>query len=928
MGRGQDLAPEENGAVSTTELDRRALALLQEALMEPSERRQALIEQRCGEDRALEAELLELLAEASATHDGFLEVPVAKILGSEPGSIRDSPPPEKMGAYRVVELLGKGGMGTVWLGEQDLPVRRRVALKVIRWVHGQSGRHRFAVECQALAKLSHPNVAALYEVGQTEDGRPFLAMELIEGQNISEYCRRHQLRLRNRLELFLGVCAAVRHAHEKGILHRDIKPSNVLVSEVDGKPLAKVIDFGIARIFDDPILSASSVPTETTIAGSPAYMSPEAARGASAVDTRSDVYSLGLLLYKLLVDTLPFEADRQTIFLLRQHVSRLMLPTPSERFKALAPAVRGRIAESHGLGEKSLLRHLRGDLDAIVQRAIAFDPADRYSSPADLAADLERYLEIRPVSVRKATWSYALSRLVRRRFAWVAATVAVILALGAGAVMSTVEAHRARLEVERSQQFSSFLVELFALSDPDRDPSQAETSRELLDRGAEELVDEFVGQPLDRARLAHAISGVYLRLGLHERAESLAEMALRLRQAELPREDEELLQSLAQLGVIYRHQRRFELSEPLLMEVFEVRQTQSLRRPLALAAALNDLGNLEWAREEEPAAFAYHLEALAIRQQELGPNDETLARSLNNVGALSVEMGRYAEAVNYLRQADAIFVRAFGENHPVRAAALNNLGMSEIRLSQWAEAEESLERALAIWRVSLGETHQRTLNAKSNLSRLLTVSGRWGESVEILDELIPALEAQPGRPHISLAYNLIRLGVANKNLGHPELALSALNQAVKLSLANWGKESAVALRARLHRARVTADLGRLEAAESEAKETLELILGLEEPPVNLEALAHQTLGILLIDLDRLAEAKTHLDRGLEVHEQTSGYFFSRAPALQALGDLELKRGRPDLARRHFLRSAEIYREEYPSSHPALAVLRQRLAGPL
>ncbi|MEO1085083.1 MAG: tetratricopeptide repeat-containing protein kinase family protein, partial [Acidobacteriota bacterium] len=717
---------------------------------------------------------------------------------------------------------------------------------------------------------------------------------MVEGQNISDYCRTHRLELPGRLELFRGVCAAVRHAHEKGILHRDIKPSNVLVSEVDGRPMAKVIDFGIARVFDEPVLN-SAVPGDKTIVGSPAYMSPEAARGTSETDTRSDVYSLGLLLYELLIGALPFDAKSQTLVLLRQRVSRLALPAPSARFKALPPATQRQVAASHGLSEKALLRRLRGDLDAIVQRAISFEPINRYGSPADLAADLEKHLGSRPVSARSATWSYTLGRFLRRRFAVAAAGAAVVLALGAGAVASAVEAHRAQMEAARARQFSNFLVELFALSDPDRAPSQVETSRELLDRGAEGLADELEGQPLDRARLAHAISEVYLRLGIHGRAESLAEVALDLRRSELPRNDEELLQSLAHLGVIYRHQRRFDESEPLLEEVLDIRRTQD-RRPLALAAALNDLGNLAWARLERPDALARHLEALEIRQRELGANDETLARSLNNVGALSAEMGRYAEAVDYLRQADAIFVHAFGESHPVRAAALNNLGMSEIRLSQWSEAEKNLRQALSIWRVSHGETHARTLSAKSNLTRLLTFSGRWAESIELLDELIPAQVAGPGSPHISLPYNLVRLGLARKNLDQPGPALEAFGEAVDLSLEHWGERSNVTIRARLHRARAAADQGQLAAAESEARATLELIMDVDQPDLSLEAFATWTLGTILVDLDRLTEAESRLRRALEADAQTSGYLSNLAPAFRALGDLELKRGRPGLAR--------------------------------
>lgn len=405
--------------MNEAERQRRVMEALGEALDLEGAERQRFLDRTCAGGAALRSEVDALLTEETEVEDDFLEVPAAAHLDRTPPTgenVKQLLAPERLGPFRVVRPLGRGRMGSVYLGEQQKPVRRRVALKVIDAIHSRTSRKRFASECQALARLSHPNVASLYEVGTIEDGRSFVAMELIEGTAITTWCDERMLGLEARIELFFGVCAAVRHAHENGILHREIKPSNVLVTEVDGQPVAKVIDFGIARALDDESLIDDSFSTlEHHMVGSPSYMSPEAViSGKKILDARADVYSLGLLFYRLIVGALPFDPENETLASLLRRVVKQDYQTPSIRFAALAKERRREIAARRGLTEDALLRRLRGDLDAIVSKAIARDREQRYGSPADLADDLGGHLTHEPVEAVPPTLQYQVRKFLKR----------------------------------------------------------------------------------------------------------------------------------------------------------------------------------------------------------------------------------------------------------------------------------------------------------------------------------------------------------------------------------------------------------------------------------------------------------------------------------------------------------------------------------
>jgi len=743
-----------------TEADRElnVLKILGEALeLEGAERRSFLLD-ACAGDDDLRRELDALLDEEEGLEDDFLRSP-PPVNDLEAGATlelnrdveEDLPPPVRLGPYAVVRTLGRGGMGTVYLGEQEEPVRRRVALKVIDGIHDWRRLQRFSAECQAMARLSHPNIASMYEVGTTEEGYPFVALELIEGTSINVWCDDHGLGLSQRIELFCEVCAGVRHAHEKGILHRDLKPSNVLVTEVDGRPTAKVIDFGIARALEEPLVDGPQMTQAHHLIGSPAYMSPESAAGNREPDTRSDVYSLGLLLYQLLVGVLPYDPENQPIETLLLRIAKNDQVLPSARFVELGFEARSEIAAHRSIAINTLTRRLKGDLDAIAMKAIARDRNDRYSSPADLAADLQRHLRRVPVSARPRTTPYVLSRFLKRQIGVVVSVAALIMALALGLAARSREAQRANLEawnvneqaqrahaetvraknaVAEAEEITRFLVELFEVADPERNPDDPVDVRQLLDRGAERLRSELEEQPLARARLLHTIGEIYTRMGQLESAEELVAESLAIRQEKLAEDHADVLESFDTLGIILRRQERFDEAERILRRVLVLHERSQRSDPLAVARALNSLGNLFWSQKEWEEAENAHLRALEIRERELGESHQVVADSLNNVGVLLRQQKRYADARLLFQRAAEILAKNVGTEHPRYASVLFNLGLVEEPLELWAEAESHLRQALSIREAVFGGDAPLSSTARSRLERVLRLQGELAKQPE------------------------------------------------------------------------------------------------------------------------------------------------------------------------------------------------------
>jgi serine/threonine protein kinase/Tfp pilus assembly protein PilF len=679
---------------------------------------------------------------------------------------------ERIGPYRILQLLGEGGMGIVYEAEQVEPVRRRVALKVLK--PGMDTKRvlaRFEAERQALAVMEHPNIAKVLDAGATVRGRPYFAMELVHGVRLTDYCDQHRLPIRDRVELFIDVCQAIQHAHQKGVIHRDLKPSNVLVTEREKRATPMVIDFGIAKAVSQRLTERTLVTEHGQAMGTPAYMSPEQAEMSGLdVDTRTDVYSLGVMLYELLVGRLPLDPDQigNNAFIARLVMREVDHKWPSTEFKTPAEDLEI-IAQHRQTDASALRRELRGDLDWIVMKAMEKDRNRRYETASELATDLRRHLDHEPVAARPPSTRYRVAKFVRRNRTAVAAVsvIAASLVVGSGAAMvgmvraTRAEAQTAR-EAEATKQVSDFLVGLFEVSNPSEARGNTVTAREILDVGAERIAAELTDQPVVQARLLSTIGTVYRQMGLLDRAQPLLQQALALQEAELGSDHADVGATLYQLAIlsrvqgnlteaeplarralsvteralgpsdpavalsasnlaaIYMSQERFSDAEPLFRRAAAIYESDPNSDPARVASSGSNLGTLylRWGRLDEAES---HLErALEIRERVLEPDHPDLAANLLNLGALYWTRGRYADAESVYQRARAIFEKTLEPEHPRMAAILNNLGETYWALERYDEAEPLLVQALAIKEKIYEPGHTSiatTVNALANLHR-------------------------------------------------------------------------------------------------------------------------------------------------------------------------------------------------------------------
>jgi serine/threonine protein kinase/tetratricopeptide (TPR) repeat protein len=670
-----------------------------------------------------------------------------------------------IGPYRILRRVGEGGMGEVYEAEQTRPVRRKVAIKIVKWGMDTSQVvARFKAEEQALALMNHPNIARVFDAGETERGRPFFAMEYVEGVPITHYCDTHKLNTRERLKIFMQVCEGVHHAHQKGIIHRDIKATNVLVKIQDQKPVPMIIDFGVAKATAHKLTEKTVYTEFGQLIGTPAYMSPEQAEMTGLdIDTRTDVYSLGVLLYELLVGVLPFDPTelRESGFdEIRRKIREDDPLRPSTRITSLGDASTD-LAARRRTEPAVLVKRLEGDLDWITLKALDKDRTRRYDSASALAADIDRHMCDQPVIAGPPSTTYRLRKFIRRHKVGVAAAALVTVALLLGIVGTTAgllratRAERAATEeAETARQVSDFLIGLFDVSDPGEARGNTITAREILDEGAAKISAELSGQPAVQATLMNTMGRVYMKLGLYDQAGPLLDQAVEIARGVHGDNHPDLAAALRNLGILYDTEGRYEEAEGAFEQSLAIYEQLLGPDHLEVASALNSLAIAHWNQGESSEALPAFERSLAIKERALGPNDAELCTTLSNLGMLHHSEGNFEEAEPLLRRALAVAEQTLEPDHPDIAGYLNNLGSLLQDSGRDAEAEPLYERSLAIWEKTLGNEHPDVGIGLHNLGNLNRDQGEYEVAEAYYLRSLPIWENALGSSHYYVGISL------------------------------------------------------------------------------------------------------------------------------------------------------------------------------
>jgi serine/threonine protein kinase/Flp pilus assembly protein TadD len=807
----------------------------------------------------------------SAAPDATIHHPVSE----KPGTI--------IGPYKLLQQIGEGGMGVVYMAEQTEPVSRRVALKIIK--PGMDTRQviaRFEAERQALAMMDHPNIAKVFDAGTTDTGRPYFVMELVKGVPITEYCDDHQLSPRERLELFLPACQAVQHAHQKGIIHRDIKPSNVMVADYDDRPVPKIIDFGVAKAVEQRLTEKTLFTEFGQVVGTMEYMSPEQAKlNQQDVDTRSDIYSLGVLLYELLVGETPFDGQRlrsaafdEVLRIIREEEP----PRPSMRLSTSESLPS--IAANRQTEPRQLSTMVHGELDWIVMKALEKDRTRRYETASRFADDVQHYLNDEAVEACPPSAAYKFRKFARRNKTVMATTAAIVAALIVGTSVATWQAIRATQaereartaeklatsESERANQEAEnakteaaiakavrdFLTDdllslagaeaqLTAVISPDPDVKL----RTIVDRAADRIDDNFVDQPAIKAAICSVIGKIYHSLGEYQEAGKFYTRSVELGATVWKSEDERLLSAELSVARSKNNQGFSREAESIYRRLLPILRRQFGENDPITCRCMDLLATSLRGNGQDKKAEELHRETLEIQRQSLGPEHYDTLCSMNNLAASLNGQGKYREAEQLYREIVEIQRRSLGRDHPFTLVSTNNLA-NTLRRQGHAEKAEKLQReTLEIRQRVLGAEHPETLSSMSSLASSLVIQGHNKKAEQLSRKSLEISRRVLGADHPATLRRMTDLATSLNNQGQHEKADKLHRETLDVLQRALGVEHPDTLRSMDGLAVSLFNQGHHKKAEQLFRKSLEIsrrVLGADHP-ITLMNMGHLAMSL-------------------------------------------------------------------------------------
>ena len=902
-------------------------SILDQLLELPESERESFLDETCGDDAGLRATLERLLT-ASESSDSTIKPGGALLpafwndLVSERMDPRHLSTETRVGVYRIVRPIGRGGMATVYLAERDDgQFEQQVALKILD--PGDDAPEllgRFEQERQILASLQHPNIARLLDGGVTPTGEPYVAMDYIDGDRIDSYCDTNRLPIKARLELFLKIVSAVQYAHKNLVIHRDIKPANILVDQ-NGE--AKLLDFGIAKLVDSQAMPHASPATHSAVTPmTPDYASPEQILG-DPVTTASDVYQLGYLFYLLVAGRSPYRVDRSSYAGAIDAICKQDPLPPSAAVlldevggDQVDPVATDFIGYNRNTTAPRLAKILAGDLDNVALMALRKEPGRRYESAGDLGADIERYLRAQPLAARPNTIRYRLGKFVKRHAIGVATSALAVIAITVGTAFYTVritsERNRAQIEALKAAQVSDFVIELFRVSDPSEARGALVTARELLDRGAEQIEEELADQPDVKGSLLSTIGQTYFGLGLYESAEQTLSRAVDVQRSIHGADHRDTLSTLNHLGNVYRARGEYGRAEALLREVYGSRRRLDGDEHPQTLAVLSNVGLSAWRQGKFDEAEVIFGEVLDARQRVLGGDHPDVVRSVTNLANVRFMRGHYNEAAAGYARSIELGTRVLGEDHPSTMDALNNLAMTYEQQGSLEEAAALLDKVIALRSRVLGPAHARTLSARHNLATVQWKLGHHENAQRQLEDVLDARRRVLGSDHPETLWSQRNLAGVYSDLGrgeeserlyretlqarirvlgelHPDTLNSRQDLAQLLETSERYAEAEALYREALHGYRVTqegvtddvfrleSDLGHLLMKAGRLEESEQLLAGavegLRESLPNENLLLSQVLasyGRTLMGMEDYDRAETVLTDGLRVLRNSQG----------------------------------------------------------